>query len=173
MSLRTRIVTAVASLATVLAGGMVVAQPAVAVTYSAHVMGYFRESPNQSGDRYAPHLAVSSDGLNWMPLNQNSPVATPTAGMQGLRDPYILRKQDGTFVVLATDLRGRVLNLNNQCIDVWDQTNLTGFANYRRVRLHSMNTHSWAPEASWHADGTPNFGTPVALGVTATAPSGE
>jgi non-reducing end alpha-L-arabinofuranosidase len=43
-------------------------------------MGYFKESPNQSGDNYALHLAVSSDGLNWMPLNQNNPVVTPTRG---------------------------------------------------------------------------------------------
>ena len=35
-----------------------------------------------------------------MPLNQNNPVVTPTGGTGGLRDPFILRKQDGTFVVL-------------------------------------------------------------------------
>jgi hypothetical protein len=127
------------------------AGPATAATYSGYVMGYFKESPNQSGDSYALHLAVSSDGLSWTPLNQNNPVATPTAGMQGLRDPYILRKQDGTFVVLATDLKGRVFNLDNQYIHVWDSANLTSFTNYRRVRLHSMNTHSWAPEAFWVA----------------------
>jgi non-reducing end alpha-L-arabinofuranosidase len=56
------------------------APSASAATYSAHVMGYFKESPNQSGDNYALHLAVSSDGLNWMPLNQNNPVVTPTRG---------------------------------------------------------------------------------------------
>ncbi|GIH23483.1 hypothetical protein Aph01nite_17930 [Acrocarpospora phusangensis] len=131
------------------AGAVATAPAASAATYAAYVMGYFKESPNQSGDSYALHLAVSSDGLSWMPLNQNNPVATPTAGMQGLRDPYILRKQDGTFVVLATDLKGRVFNLNNQYIHVWDSANLTGFSNYRRVRLHTMATHSWAPEAFW------------------------
>jgi hypothetical protein len=106
VSLHTRILAIAAALATVLAGIVAIASPAAAATYSAYVMGYFKESPNQSGDSYALHLAVSNDGLNWMPLNQNNPVATPTAGMQGLRDPYILRRQDGTFVVLATDLLG-------------------------------------------------------------------
>lgn len=145
------ILATIACLTTVLTSIAVIstAQSAAAATYSAYVMGYFKESPNQSGDSYALHLAVSSDGLHWMPLNQNNPVATPTAGMQGLRDPFILRKQDGTFVVLATDLKGRVFNLNNQYIHVWDSTDLTGFTNYRRVRLHNMNTHSWAPEAFW------------------------
>jgi hypothetical protein len=125
------------------------APSAAAAMYSANVMGYFKESPNQSDDSYALHLAVSSDGLSWMPLNQNNPVATPTAGMQRLRDPYILRKQGGTFVVVATDLKGRVFDPNNQYIHVWDPANLTSFTNYRRVRLHNLNTHSWAPEAFW------------------------
>jgi non-reducing end alpha-L-arabinofuranosidase len=151
VSLRRKIVALFASIATVLTCAAVIATApsASAATYSAYVMAYFKESPNQSGDSYALHLAVSPDGLNWMPLNQNNPVATPTAGMLGLRDPYILRKQDGTFVVVATDLRGRVFNLNNQFIHVWDSTNLTSFSNYRRVRLHTLNTHSWAPEAFW------------------------
>jgi non-reducing end alpha-L-arabinofuranosidase len=150
MSLRRYAIALAAGLSTVLTSIVVTAsaQPAAAAN-TAYVMGYFKESPNTSGDSYALHLAVSQDGLNWSPLNQNNPVATPTAGMQGLRDPYLLRKQDGTFVVLATDLRGRVFNLNNQFIHVWDSTNLTSFTNYRRVQLHSMNTHSWAPEAFW------------------------
>ncbi|MGI5287794.1 AbfB domain-containing protein [Nonomuraea polychroma] len=149
MSPRRMLVVGVALLTPVLSSIATLAteRSASAATYSGYVMGYFKESPNQSGDSYALHSAVSSDGLNWMPLNQNNPVATPTAGMQGLRDPYILRKQDGTFVVLATDLKGRVFNLNNQYIHVWDSANLTSFTNYRRVRLHDMNTHSWAPNS--------------------------
>jgi hypothetical protein len=136
--LRRKVVALVAGALAVAASAVAIAtaQPAAAATYSDYVMGYFKESPNQSGDSYALHLAVSSDGLKWTPLNQNNPVATPTAGMPGLRDPYILRKQDGTFVVLATDLRDRVFNPNNQFIHVRDSTNLTSFSNYRRVRLH-------------------------------------
>jgi GH43 family beta-xylosidase len=36
-----------------------------------------------------------------------------------------------------------------------------------------MNRTTRAQKFTWNADGTPNFGTPVALGVTLTAPSGE
>jgi GH43 family beta-xylosidase len=36
-----------------------------------------------------------------------------------------------------------------------------------------MNRSTRAQKFTWNADGTPNFGTPVALGVTLTAPSGE
>ena len=127
------------------------AAPAAAATYSGYVMGYFTESNQGLGNNYGLHLAVSSDGLNWTALNQNLPVVTPTAGTLGLRDPFILRKQDGTFVVLATDLNGTDWSQQNQYIHVWDSTDLRSFTNYRRVKLHSMATHSWAPEAFWDA----------------------
>ncbi|MFF9022167.1 glycoside hydrolase family 43 protein [Streptomyces eurythermus] len=127
------------------------ARPAHAAD-SAYVMGYFTESPQGLGTDYGLHLAVSTDALNWMPLNQNNPVVTPTEGAGGLRDPFIMRKRDGTFVVLATDLKGTDWGYNSQYIHVWDSTDLRTFTDYRRPRLHGMATHSWAPEAFWDAD---------------------
>ncbi|MFJ3668922.1 glycoside hydrolase family 43 protein [Streptomyces sp. NPDC090106] len=118
---------------------------------SAYVMGYFTESPDMLAANYGLHLAVSTDGLQWTPLNQNAPVATPTAGSGGLRDPFILRKQDGTFVVLATDLYGTDWTYVSQYIHVWDSADLRTFTGYRRLKLHDMDTHSWAPEAFWDA----------------------
>ncbi|MER6127784.1 glycoside hydrolase family 43 protein [Streptomyces sp. NPDC001795] len=126
------------------------ARPARAAD-SAYIMGYFTESPNGTGTDYGLHLAVSTDSRHWMPLNQNNPVVTPTAGALGLRDPFILRKQDGTFVVLATDLKGTDWSYVSQYIHVWDSADLRTFTGYRRLRLHDMNTHSWAPEAFWDA----------------------
>ncbi|MEV3936841.1 glycoside hydrolase family 43 protein [Glycomyces sp. NPDC049804] len=131
------------------AAAAIPAAPASAQTNAAYAMVYFKESPNQTDDSYALHLAVSDDGLNWTPLNQNRPVAVPTAGTGGLRDPFIMRKQNGGFAVLATDLKGRIFNQNNQYIHVWDSADLTAFTGYRRVRLHEMATHSWAPTAFW------------------------
>ncbi|MEU3791462.1 glycoside hydrolase family 43 protein [Streptomyces fructofermentans] len=116
---------------------------------SAFVMGYFTESPNGLGTDYGLHLAVSTDARNWTPLHQNNPVVTPTQGTGGLRDPFIMRKQDGTFVVLATDLKGTDWTQQNEYIHVWQSTDLRSFTDYRRLRMHSMATHSWAPEAFW------------------------
>ncbi|GIM91622.1 glycoside hydrolase family 43 protein [Paractinoplanes toevensis] len=138
-------------LAAVLALVFGAASPAAAATYAGYAMAYFTESPNMSAANYGLHVAVSSDGLNWTPLNQNNPVVTPTAGAQGLRDPYILRKQDGTFEVLATDLKGTDWSYNSQYIHVWDSTDLRSFTNYRRLKVNSLSTHSWAPEAFWDA----------------------
>nr|QZD57491.1 glycoside hydrolase family 43 protein [Glycomyces sp. TRM65418] len=136
-------------MASAVAAAIAAPNAAHAQSYAAYAMAYFKESPDMTDDSYALHLAVSRDGLDWTPLNQNRPVATPTAGMQGLRDPFVLRRQDGAFVVLATDLKGRVFNLDNQYLHVWDSPDLRGFTGYRRVRLHDMATHTWAPTAFW------------------------
>ncbi|MET9813475.1 MULTISPECIES: glycoside hydrolase family 43 protein [unclassified Streptomyces] len=123
-----------------------------AATGPAYVMGYFTESTNLgAGTEYGLHLAVSLDGLEWTPLNQNRPVVTPTQGAGGLRDPFILRKQDGTFTVLATDLKGTDWNRNSPYIHVWDSADLRSLTGYRLLKLHDMATHSWAPEAFWDA----------------------
>lgn len=126
--------------------------PSAHAADSAYVMSYFTESTNLgAGSDYGLHLAVSTDGLQWMPLNQNNPVVTPTEGALGLRDPFILRKQDGTFVVLATDLKGTDWSYVSQYVHVWNSTDLRTFTGYHRLKLHDMNTHSWAPEAFWDA----------------------
>ena len=135
-------------LLTITSGGSGQAAPA---TYSGYAMAYFTESNQGVGNNYGLHLAVSSDGLNWSPLNQNNPVVTPSQGTGGLRDPFILRKQDGTFEILATDLNGTDFSQSNQYIHVWDSTDLRTFTGYRRVKMHSMTTHTWAPEAFWDA----------------------
>ncbi|NAS22901.1 alpha-L-arabinofuranosidase [Herbidospora sp. NEAU-GS84] len=112
---------------------------------TAYVFAYFTETPNQSASNYGLHLAVSRDGLNWSPLNQNNPVATPTAGEQGLRDPQVYRKADGAFVVIATDLKGTNFSSVSQYLHAWDSVNLTAFTNYRRLRMHTTGGHTWAP----------------------------
>ncbi|MHC3473092.1 glycoside hydrolase family 43 protein [Streptomyces sp. 7R007] len=119
---------------------------------SAYVMCYFTESTSLGdGTDYGLHLAVSQDALEWTPLNQNNPVVTPTEGDLGLRDPFILRKQDGTFVVIATDLKGTDWTYVSQYIHVWFSTDLRTFTGYHRLKLHDMDTHAWAPEAFWDA----------------------
>ncbi|GAA2915476.1 hypothetical protein Acy02nite_69930 [Actinoplanes cyaneus] len=133
------------------AASLFVPSAAQAATYSGYAMVYFTESPSMTAANYGLHLAVSSDGLNWTPLNQNRPVATPTAGSLGLRDPFLLRKQDGTFVVLATDLYGTDWSYQSQYLHVWDSTDLRTFTGYRRIKVHSLATHAWAPEAYWDA----------------------
>ncbi|HEY0002734.1 MAG TPA: glycoside hydrolase family 43 protein, partial [Actinoplanes sp.] len=149
MKRRTLLSAAGAALGAAGAGALIRPGAAHAATYAGYAMAYFTESPTMAAANYGLHLAVSSDGLNWTPLNQNNPVATPTAGSMGLRDPFILRKQDGTFVVLATDLNGTDWAYQSQYLHVWDSADLKTFTGYRLLKVHSLATHAWAPEAVW------------------------
>jgi hypothetical protein len=151
MTLRRRATALFAAIIAVTTAAVLTDPPAASAANTAYVFAYFTESPSQQAANYGLHLAVSQDGLNWTPLNQNNPVVTPTAGTMGLRDPFILRKNDGTFVILATDLTGTNFNQPNQFLHVWDSTNLTSFTGYRRIQMHSLNTHTWAPTAFWDA----------------------
>lgn len=121
--------------------------------YSAYVMGYFTESPDGSQNRFALHLAYSTNGLDWTPLNQNKPVLTPTLGFGALRDPFILRKQDGSFAVMATNMIGQDMAANlSKSILVWDSPDLRTFNNARLLQVNNSSTmHAWAPEAFWDA----------------------
>ncbi|KAF0096195.1 MAG: hypothetical protein E1N59_162 [Puniceicoccaceae bacterium 5H] len=46
------------------------------------------------------HLAASSDGLNWTPLNDGQPILAPTDGL--MRDPYLYRGPRGRFHLIWT-----------------------------------------------------------------------
>ncbi len=122
-----------------------------ATNYTAYVMGYFTESPQQLGANYGLHLAYSTDALNWTPLNNNQPVMTPNVGVAGLRDPFIFRKQDGTFVILATNMAGTNFSDSSEYIHAWDSTDLITFSNERLLRLNTTGMHTWAPEAFYDA----------------------
>lgn len=107
------------------------------------VMCYFTENPHN----YDLHLAYSTDALHWTELNDGDPVAHPTLGYEGLRDPFILKKQDGTFVVMATNMHGTNFTQTSPAIHIWDSTDLITFSNYHLVQMNSSNMHAWAPKA--------------------------
>lgn len=71
--------------------------------YAGYLFAYFEGS----GDKQE-HLrfAVSEDAKNWNALNDNQPViasdSISTSG--GIRDPHILRGEDGCYYIVATDM---------------------------------------------------------------------
>lgn len=67
------------------------------------VMGYFLDAKHDV-DEQNLHLAVTSDGLHWQALNNNAAVfKISTIGGNRVRDPYIVKKPDGTYLMIATD----------------------------------------------------------------------
>jgi hypothetical protein len=51
------------------------------------------------------HFAVSSDGYNFEPLNNNDSVIKQTLGKKCCRDPFIFRDENNVFHIIATDMR--------------------------------------------------------------------
>ncbi|QMW00611.1 family 43 glycosylhydrolase [Spirosoma foliorum] len=72
--------------------------------YSAYLFAYFT---GNSGDEEAIRFAISKDGYNYKALNYNEPIM-PSAEISstgGVRDPHILRGQDGkTLYMVVTDM---------------------------------------------------------------------
>jgi len=72
--------------------------------YAGYLFAYFEGS----GDKQE-HLrfAISEDAKNWYALNDNQPIilsdSISTSG--GIRDPHILRGEDGCYYIVATDMQ--------------------------------------------------------------------
>lgn len=71
--------------------------------FSAYLFAYFMG--NGPGEE-AIHFAISEDGFNFQALNNNKPViaADTISSRGGVRDPHILRGEDGMFYMVVTDL---------------------------------------------------------------------
>ena len=94
-------------LMTALALGMPMNAHAAKKTAKQIFAGYLFAYFEGSGDKQE-HLrfAISEDAKNWYALNENQPViasdSISTSG--GIRDPHILRGEDGCYYIVATDM---------------------------------------------------------------------
>lgn len=128
----------------------VAAAPAAHAADSAYVMAYFKESPNGSGNSNAVHMAVSTTGLEWQPLNNNNPILTPTLGTRGIRDPFIFRLNNGSWVLMATDIcNGCNFGVVNQNLHIWTSADGVNWSGDRLLRVNTHNSFTWAPAIFW------------------------
>jgi len=121
------------------------------------VLSYF--GPEQSVAADSLYLAYSTDGLHWTRLGSGGPAYQLSGmGTNHIRDPFILRKRDGSFVYLATDWTlsendSNYWNNPSSKILVADSKDLIAFTNPRLLRLTTLvgpggkPMHAWAPEA--------------------------
>jgi hypothetical protein len=115
--------------------------PAVAADpFGGYVLSYFGGAPYLQ----SLHLATSVDGLHWTTLHSNYPVLTTALGTRNIRDPYVLRKQTGGFVVIATQ------GWDTDSVYLWDSPDLVTFSNARLVKINNLGTRTWAPQAIWN-----------------------
>lgn len=121
--------------------------------YSNYMFVFFPSNSNEN-----IYYALSNDGYNYTVLNDGNRVisADSVSVMKGLRDPHILRGNDGYFYMVITDMksslgwssnRGIVMMRSKDLIN-WSHSTVhfptrfagTTFANVSRV---------WAPETIW------------------------
>lgn len=115
-----------------------------------YLMAYFTgNEPEEERVRFA----VSEDGYDFSPLNGNKPVLEQTLGTGSARDPYLFRAQDGSFFVIATDMRSELGWASNHGFIVWHSDDLldweeTGIIDVKEYGLPDT-VRAWAPQAIW------------------------
>lgn len=126
---------------------------------SSYLFAYFSSNtPEGEQLRYA----ISSDGLNFTPLNGGRPIlpSSEIAHKKGIRDPHIIRSEDGkTFYMVMTDMRSSegwqsndgLILLKSTDLLRWEHTAIdfpTRFGHlegFDRQNLHAV----WAPQTIW------------------------
>jgi hypothetical protein len=120
---------------------------------SAYLFVYFT---GNSGDEEAIRFALSPDAIHFRALNGNLPVigSDTIAAMKAVRDPHILRGNDGLFYMVATDMKsangwnsnhGMVLLKSSDLIH-WTHSTVDIAALFPAF---STVNRVWAPQTIW------------------------
>lgn len=113
--------------------------------YAAYILSFFG---GDDGEQKL-HLAYSYDGINWSKLNDGLSVLPTTVGNGNVRDPFIFRKKDGSFGIVATQ------GWDTSQIYFWDSQDLVSYSNERLKTVTKSGiagltgARAWAPEASY------------------------
>lgn len=123
-------------------------------TYAGYLFTFF---PSNDDERI--YFSTSKDGLNFQDLNDETYIMQSNVGTKGVRDPYLIRSQEGDkFWLIATDLS---IGTSDQSVDwgdaqykgslslvVWESTDLVNWSAPRLVDTGIRNVGCvWAPEA--------------------------
>lgn len=117
-----------------------------------YLFAYFRGNPSSQEHLF---YALSSDGLNYTPLNGGSPVInfSSIAVTGNVRDPFITRAEDGSWLMVCTDMRsddgwssnrGIVMSKSNDLVH-WTHATVNFPTKYAGTTYANV-TRVWAPE---------------------------
>lgn len=101
------------------------------------------------------HFAVSEDGYNFRPLNKNQPVIIQTKGKKCVRDPYIMRGEDGFFYIIGTDMKSDEGWTSNHALVTWKSADLVDWTDETIIDMRDFGgefaktNRAWAPQAIW------------------------
>lgn len=102
-------------------------------------------------------FAVSDDGFNYTPINKGMPIVKQTKGTLCMRDPYLLRGNNGEFYIVATDMKSSLGWCSNHGIITWKSDDLVNWYDETAIDFHQFKeTESadkiWAPEAMYDSE---------------------
>ena len=101
------------------------------------------------------HFAVSENGYDFKPLNNNEAVITQTKGKKCVRDPYVFRGEDGKTYIIGTDMKCEEGWESNHALITWTSENLTEWTDETIIDIKTLGekykntTRAWAPQAVW------------------------
>lgn len=122
-------------------------------TYTHYLFAYFNGN-NQDQEQIC--FALSNDGFNYTPLNGGAPIISSDtiAQKKAVRDPHILRGEDGYFYMVVTDMKssdgwssndGLVLLRSANLID-WTHTAIDFPTAWPERFDRDLLTQVWAPQ---------------------------
>jgi beta-xylosidase len=125
-----------------------------------YLFAYFTND-TLAGEKIYFAASNGNDALDWTELNNGQPVLTSTMGTGGVRDPFIIRSNDGsTFYLIATDLSigsgtswDSAVRQGSRYIEIWESNDLETWSEQRHVLVSPETAgNTWAPEAYYDSD---------------------
>uniref|UniRef100_UPI0039E2452B family 43 glycosylhydrolase n=1 Tax=Dysgonomonas sp. TaxID=1891233 RepID=UPI0039E2452B len=136
----------------VIAIGYSIAQSGIAEKdYVGYLFAYFT---GNSVEEEAVRFAISADGYNFMALNKNQPVidSKQISSTGGVRDPHILRGEDGkTFYMVVTDMTSSKGWDSNRAMILLKSTDLVNWTSsiiniQKKYKGQENLKRVWAPQ---------------------------
>ena len=104
------------------------------------------------------HFAAGKDGYHFTELNNSEPVIIQKKGKQCVRDPYILRGEDGCFYIIGTDMKSDEGWTSNHALATWKSEDLVTWTDETIIDIRNFggefkNTNrAWAPQAIYDSE---------------------
>lgn len=127
-----------------------------------YLLVHFVEDQHGHAEQIYFSLSRGDDPLRWRRLNDGRPVLSCELGTSGVRDPHIVRRPDGGFHIVATDLRvwraqgpdwEEFRRRGSRSLVVWDSADLLTWSAPRLVEVAPPHAGmAWAPEAFYDED---------------------
>ncbi|EUC46744.1 glycoside hydrolase family 43 protein [Bipolaris oryzae ATCC 44560] len=136
-----------------------VRQAAALAPFEGYAFAYFTGN-SIAGEKIYMAASQGNNALKWNELNGGQPVLASTLGTKGLRDPFVIRSNEGDkFFLLATDLSigsgtswGDAVKFGSLYLEIWESKDLKTWSAQRHVKVSpSTAGNTWAPEAYYDA----------------------